>query len=177
MLALLAFNRTIVDTVTKDGVRGELNVAAEAPEAPRCRFPHGPAGIPAAVVPVRAAPQPPDGTCRRIPLGSGLRGTLRHPGLLCRRRCGQGRWVAPVGRWQPGGNRPRQRSDHHVQPPGGDCGQEGRLSSGGGSHRPSGHYRSSTGCHLHFETILDGTTRIRGTGCCSPSSRWINSAR
>ena len=41
--------------------------------------------------------------------------------------------MAPVGRWQPGGNRPRQRSDHHVQPPGGDCGQEGRLSSGGES--------------------------------------------
>ena len=139
--ALVAFSRSTVDTATRAGVRGELNVASAALQPARGGLPHGPAGITGALVPVRAAHQPPDGIRGRIPLGPGLRGPLRHPGLLRRRRCGAGRRVAPVGRRKPGGNRPRQRSHHHVQPSGGDRGQEGRLRAGGGNYCPGGYHR------------------------------------
>ncbi len=139
--ALVAFSRSTVDTATREGVRGELNVASAALSRPRAGFPHGSAGIAGAIVPVRAAHQPPDGIRGRIPLGPGLCGPVRHPRLLRRRRCGAGRWVAPVGRRKPGGNRPRQRSHHHVQPSGGDRGQEGRLGTGGGSYCPGRYHR------------------------------------
>ena len=123
------------DTVTREGIGGELNVASAGLKRPAARLPHGPAGIAGAFVAVRAAHQPPDGRGGRIPLGSGLRRALRNPRLLCRRRCGAGRRVAPVGRRQPGGNRPWQWPHHHLQPPGGDRGQEGRLRARGGGHR------------------------------------------
>lgn len=53
---------------------------------------------------------------REIPLGLGLRGSLRNtrPCGRCRGSAGSG--VASRGRWQPGGSRPRQRPDHNVQP-------------------------------------------------------------
>ena len=73
--------------------------------------------------------------------GQDYRGALRHPGLLGRRRCGAGRRLAPVGRREPCGNRPRQRAHHHVQPPGGDRRQEGRLGAGGRGHCPGGDHR------------------------------------
>ena len=57
----------------------------------------------------------------------------------------------------PGGDRPRQRLQHHLQPPLGDL---RALRPGGGQGAaggPDGQHRRSTGPHLHFEILRGGS--------------------
>ena len=85
------------------------------------RFPDGTAGPPECQLSFRVPHQSADGDGRGFPPWPGLRGAVRHHRLRSRFRRGSGCRLASLGRRQPGGNRPRQRPHHHVQPPRVDC--------------------------------------------------------
>ena len=156
-LALLAFNRTTVDTVTKEGVRGELNVAAEALSRPAAGF---------LMAPLESLrPSSPFGL-RRSPL-TGVAGEF-HWGQDFAAPCGTRVYSADAGvvravGWHPWGGGNRVEIDHgnglittynHLEAIAVKKGDSVRV---GEVIARVGTTGSSTGCHLHFETILNGS--------------------
>ena len=130
---MVYFDRAMVRTVSKDGSTG-LTVASAGMSRPPAGALYAPLEVlnPSSSYGYRYSPL--DGPGRRIPLGTGLRSRLRHARLRCRRRCGPGSRLAHLGRWQPGGNRARQRPGHHLQPPPGNRRHPGPIGAGRRGH-------------------------------------------
>ena len=156
-LALLAFSRTTVGTVNREGVGGELNVASEALRRPAAGF---------LMAPLESLlPSSPFGL-RTSPL-TGVAGEF-HWGQDFAAPCGTRVYSADAGvvravGWHPWGGGNRVEIDHgnglittynHLEAIAVQKGDSVRV---GEVIARVGTTGSSTGCHLHFETILNGS--------------------
>ncbi len=156
-LALLAFSRSTVDTVTREGVRGELNVASATLSRPAAGF---------LMAPLESlVPSSPFGL-RTSPL-TGHAGEF-HWGQDFAAPCGTRVYSADAGvvravGWHPWGGGNRVEIDHgsglittynHLEAIAVKKGDSVRV---GEVIARVGTTGSSTGCHLHFETILNGS--------------------
>ena len=156
-LALLAFSRTTVGTVNREGVGGELNVASEALSRPAAGF---------LMAPLESLrPSSPFGL-RTSPL-TGFAGEF-HWGQDFAAPCGTRVYSADAGvvravGWHPWGGGNRVEIDHgnglittynHLEAIAVQKGDSVRV---GEVIARVGTTGSSTGCHLHFETILNGS--------------------
>ena len=155
--ALVAFSRSTVDTATRAGVRGELNVASAALRRPAPGF---------LMAPLESlVPSSPFGL-RTSPL-TGLAGEF-HWGQDFAAPCGTRVYSADAGvvravGWHPWGGGNRVEIDHgnglittynHLEAIAVKKGDSVRV---GEVIARVGTTGSSTGCHLHFETILNGS--------------------
>ena len=155
--ALLAFSRSTVDTVTRQGVRGELNVAKATLSRPAAGF---------LMAPLESlVPSSPFGL-RTSPL-TGHAGEF-HWGQDFAAPCGTRVYSADAGvvravGWHPWGGGNRVEIDHgnglittynHLEAIAVKKGDSVRV---GEVIARVGTTGSSTGCHLHFETILNGS--------------------
>ena len=155
--ALLAFSRSTVDTLTKQGVRGELNVAEATLSRPAAGFLMSPLES--------LVPTSPFGL-RTSPL-TGHAGEF-HWGQDFAAPCGTRVYSADAGvvravGWHPWGGGNRVEIDHgnglittynHLEAIAVKKGDSVRV---GEVIARVGTTGSSTGCHLHFETILNGS--------------------
>jgi hypothetical protein len=156
-LALLAFSRSTVDTATREGVHGELNVASASLSRPAAGF---------LMAPLESlVPSSPFGL-RTSPL-TGFAGEF-HWGQDFAAPCGTRVYSADAGvvravGWHPWGGGNRVEIDHgnglittynHLEAIGVKKGDSVRV---GEVIARVGTTGSSTGCHLHFETILNGS--------------------
>ena len=154
--ALVAFSRSTVQTVTREGVVGELNVASATLRRPAAGF---------LMAPLESlVPSSPFGV-RTSPL-TGLAGEF-HWGQDFAAACGTRVYAADAGvvravGWHPWGGGNRVEIDHgnglittynHLQ---GIAVKKGDSVRVGEVIALVGTTGSSTGCHLHFETILNG---------------------
>ncbi|WP_344362708.1 M23 family metallopeptidase [Arthrobacter humicola] len=154
--ALVAFSRSTVETVTKEGVGGELNVASAGLSRPAAGFLMAPLET--------LVPSSPFGL-RTSPL-TGVAGEF-HWGQDFAAACGTRVYSADAGvvravGWHPWGGGNRVEIDHgnglittynHLQ---GIAVKKGDSVRVGEVIALVGTTGSSTGCHLHFETILNG---------------------
>lgn len=155
--ALVAFSRSTVDTATRAGVRGELNVASAALHRPAPGF---------LMAPLESlVPSSPFGL-RTSPL-TGFAGEF-HWGQDFAAPCGTRVYSADAGvvravGWHPWGGGNRVEIDHgnglittynHLEAIAVKKGDSVRV---GEIIARVGTTGSSTGCHLHFETILNGS--------------------
>jgi hypothetical protein len=154
--ALVAFSRSTVETVTKEGVGGELNVASAGLSRPAAGFLMAPLET--------LVPTSPYGL-RTSPL-TGVAGEF-HWGQDFAAACGTRVYSADAGvvravGWHPWGGGNRVEIDHgnglittynHLQ---GIAVKKGDSVRVGEVIALVGTTGSSTGCHLHFETILNG---------------------
>ena len=155
--ALVAFSRSTVQTVTREGVVGELNVASATLRRPAAGF---------LMAPLESlVPSSPFGV-RTSPL-TGLAGEF-HWGQDFAAACGTRVYAADAGvvravGWHPWGGGNRVEIDHgnglittynHLQ---GIAVKKGDSVRVGEIIARVGTTGSSTGCHLHFETILNGS--------------------
>ncbi|HET8878132.1 MAG TPA: M23 family metallopeptidase [Arthrobacter sp.] len=154
--ALVAYSRSAVLTGTKDGVPGELNVASAGLKRPAEGFLMAPLEI--------LHPSSPFGL-RTSPL-SGVAGEF-HWGQDFAADCGTRVYAADAGvvravGWHPWGGGNRVEIDHgnglittynHLE---GIAVKKGESVRVGEVIARVGTTGSSTGCHLHFETILNG---------------------
>ena len=153
----MAFSRTTVQTVTREGVGGELNVASAALSRPAAGF---------LMAPLESlVPSSPFGL-RTSPL-TGFAGEF-HWGQDFAAPCGTRVYSADAGvvravGWHPWGGGNRVEIDHgnglittynHLQ---GIAVKKGDSVRVGEVIALVGTTGSSTGCHLHFETILNGS--------------------
>ena len=155
--ALLAFSRSTVDTATRQGVRGELNVAKATLSRPAAGFLMSPLES--------LVPSSPFGL-RTSPL-TGHAGEF-HWGQDFAAPCGTRVYSADAGvvravGWHPWGGGNRVEIDHgnglittynHLEAIAVKKGDSVRV---GEVIARVGTTGSSTGCHLHFETILNGS--------------------
>ncbi|SDL08760.1 Peptidase family M23 [Arthrobacter sp. ov407] len=155
--ALLAFSRSTVGTITREGVRGELNVTSAALSRPAAGF---------LMAPLESlVPSSPFGL-RTSPL-TGVAGEF-HWGQDFAAPCGTRVYSADAGvvravGWHPWGGGNRVEIDHgnglittynHLEAIAVKKGDSVRVGEVIGRVGTTG---SSTGCHLHFETILNGS--------------------
>ena len=155
--ALVAFSRSTVDTATRAGVRGELNVASASLRRPAAGF---------LMAPLESlVPSSPFGL-RTSPL-TGFAGEF-HWGQDFAAPCGTRVYSADAGvvravGWHPWGGGNRVEIDHgnglittynHLEAIAVKKGDSVRV---GEIIARVGTTGSSTGCHLHFETILNGS--------------------
>lgn len=155
--ALLAFSRSTVDTATRAGVHGELNVASASLSRPAAGF---------LMAPLESlVPSSPFGL-RTSPL-TGFAGEF-HWGQDFAAPCGTRVYAADAGvvravGWHPWGGGNRVEIDHgnglittynHLEAIAVKKGDSVRV---GEVIARVGTTGSSTGCHLHFETILNGS--------------------
>ena len=155
--ALVAFSRSTVDTATRAGVRGELNVASASLHRPAAGF---------LMAPLESlVPSSPFGL-RTSPL-TGFAGEF-HWGQDFAAPCGTRVYSADAGvvravGWHPWGGGNRVEIDHgnglittynHLEAIAVKKGDSVRV---GEIIARVGTTGSSTGCHLHFETILNGS--------------------
>jgi murein DD-endopeptidase MepM/ murein hydrolase activator NlpD len=154
--ALVAFSRSTVQTVTREGVAGDLNVASATLRRPAAGFLMAPLET--------LVPSSPFGV-RTSPL-TGLAGEF-HWGQDFAAACGTRVYAADAGvvravGWHPWGGGNRVEIDHgnglittynHLQ---GIAVKKGDSVRVGEVIALVGTTGSSTGCHLHFETILNG---------------------
>ena len=155
--ALVAFSRSTVETVTREGVRGELNVASATLSRPAAGF---------LMAPLESlVPSSPFGL-RTSPL-TGFAGEF-HWGQDFAAPCGTRVYSADAGvvravGWHPWGGGNRVEIDHgnglittynHLEAIAVKKGDSVRV---GEIIARVGTTGSSTGCHLHFETILNGS--------------------
>ena len=155
--ALVAYSRSTVQTVTREGVGGELNVASASLSRPAAGF---------LMAPLESlVPSSPFGL-RTSPL-TGLAGEF-HWGQDFASPCGTRVYSADAGvvravGWHPWGGGNRVEIDHgnglittynHLEAIAVKKGDSVRV---GEVIARVGTTGSSTGCHLHFETILNGS--------------------
>ena len=155
--ALVAFSRSTVQTVTREGIGGELNVASASLSRPAAGF---------LMAPLESlVPSSPFGL-RTSPL-TGLAGEF-HWGQDFAAPCGTRVYSADAGvvravGWHPWGGGNRVEIDHgnglittynHLEAIAVKKGDSVRV---GEVIARVGTTGSSTGCHLHFETILNGS--------------------
>jgi hypothetical protein len=155
--ALVAFSRSTVETLTREGVSGELNVASASLKRPLLGF---------LMAPLESlVPSSPFGL-RTSPL-TGVAGEF-HWGQDFAAPCGTRVYSADAGvvravGWHPWGGGNRVEIDHgnglittynHLEAIAVKKGDSVRV---GEVIARVGTTGSSTGCHLHFETILNGS--------------------
>ena len=172
--ALVGFSRSLVETSSELGGPGELNVASAGLQRP------APGWLMAPLESIRESS--PYGL-RTSPL-TGQSGEF-HWGQDYAAACGTRVYSADAGvvravGWHPWGGGNRVEIDHgnglittynHLEAIAVKKGDSVRVSEVIARVGTTG---SSTGCHLHFETILNGA---RTAGSCFPPRRWIPSAR
>ncbi|WP_226758919.1 M23 family metallopeptidase, partial [Arthrobacter sp. SO3] len=156
-LALVAYSRSTVETTSKDGVPGELNVASAGLKRPAEGF---------LMAPLEFIQETSPFGLRTSPI-SGSAGEF-HWGQDYAAACGTRVYAADAGvvravGWHPWGGGNRVEIDHgnglittynHLEAIAVKKGDSVRV---GEVIARVGTTGSSTGCHLHFETILNGT--------------------
>ncbi|MDN4645623.1 M23 family metallopeptidase [Arthrobacter sp. PsM3] len=155
-LALVAYSRSPVETTSKDGVPGELNVASAGLKRPAEGF---------LMAPLESIQETSPFGLRTSPI-SGSAGEF-HWGQDYAAACGTRVYAADAGvvravGWHPWGGGNRVEIDHgnglittynHLE---GIAVKKGDSVRVGEVIARVGTTGSSTGCHLHFETILNG---------------------